>query len=99
VCALVFLFVSFAHAAHGIDSAGASASYELVLTCGTDDSPHPSKSSSSVEHCQACCGMILVAGDAASLDAADTPDPATWLHASMRPHRPAFDDRPPIASL
>ena len=99
VCALAFLFVSFAHALHDIDGAGAPAGYELASTGGTGDSPDPAKSSPSVEHCQACCGMISIVGGVASLDAADTLDHATWLLASMRPHRPAFDDPPPIASL
>jgi len=99
VCALSFLFVSFAHALQHVDGIGAPASYELASPSGTDDVPDSQKSNASVEHCHACCGLTAILSDVTSLNAADTGQPAMLLLTSVRPHRPTFENPPPITSV
>lgn len=99
VCALSFLFVSFAHALQHVDGIGAPASYELASPSGTDDVPDPQKPNASFEHCHACCGLTAILSDDASLDLADSAQPATLLLTSIRAHRPTFENPPPITSV
>jgi len=99
VCALAFLIVSFAHTFHHIDGTATQAEYQLSSVSGSDDTPDPAKKASgSVEHCHGC-GMTALLSEPVSLNLSETADRTTTQIVGIRPHPPAFENPPPIASI